>query len=230
MNTPTPLPADAARGDARVTLERWGELDRPFRFRVRVATVATVGLILLMAWAMWDQSRLIASQQGEMKRLQEAIQHLEERLRVVNQIRSHRPTLPPEEATALADVVQQEARRYDLDWHLLLAMIQVESGFDPRARSLRGAVGLMQVMPATFEEVATELGWADRNPERLEDFRVNVRVGAHYLFTLLRRFGDLTKAVQAYYLGPSRISNSSDEWERLGHQYGEAVGLGQRSP
>ncbi|MEK7424537.1 MAG: transglycosylase SLT domain-containing protein, partial [Actinomycetota bacterium] len=82
----------------------------------------------------------------------------------------------------------------------------------------------MQVMPAAFEDVATELGWTDRDPAELEDIRVNVRVGAHYLFTLLRRFGDLKTAVQAYYLGPFRISNLSDEGEQLGPQYAEAVG------
>lgn len=106
----------------------------------------------------------------------------------------------------------------------------MESGFDPLARSPRGAVGLMQVMPVAFEEVATELGWADRDPEALEDIRLNIRVGAHYLFTQVRRFGDLEKAVQAYYLGPSRITNPSDERVWLGRQYVEAVRLRQGSP
>lgn len=209
----------------------WVEIDGPVRLRVKLATVAmlTLCLILLMAWVMWDQNQLIASQQGEIKRLQEYIWHLEERLGILNLIRFHRPTLPHAEATALAHAVQQEARRYDLDWRLLLAIIRVESGFDPRARSPRGAVGLMQVMPAALEEVATELGWVDGDPEVLEDLRVNVRVGTHYLFTLVRRFGDLEKAVQAYYLGPSRVSKLSNEWEQLGRQYLEAVRISESS-
>jgi len=199
---------------------------------VKLTTVASLGfgLILLIAWAMLDQNRLIANQQSELKRLQESIRYLEERLGILNQIRSHRPTLPHEEATALAHAIQQEARRYNLDWQLLFGIIQMESGFDPMARSPRGAVGLMQVMPVVFEEVATELGWADRDPEALEDIRLNIRVGAHYLFTQVRRFGDLEKAVQAYYLGPSRITNPSDERVRLGRQYVEAVRLRQGSP
>ncbi|MBI5380090.1 MAG: lytic transglycosylase domain-containing protein [Nitrospirae bacterium] len=213
------------------TRRAWAEIDGPLQLRVRLATVAILafGLIFFMAWVLWDQERLIASQQGEIKRFQEYVQHLEERLGILNQIRSYRSTLPDEEATALAHAVQQEARRYDLDWRLLLAIIRVESGFDPRARSPRGAVGLMQVMPPTFEEVAAELGWADWSPEELEDLRVNVRVGAHYLSSLVRRFGDLEKAVQAYYLGPSRITNPSDEWERLGRRYLEAVRISQSS-
>lgn len=210
----------------------WVNLNGPPRPRVKLATVASLGfgLILLMAWAISNQNRLIASQQSELKRLQESIRHLEERLGILDQIRSHRPTLPHEEATALAHAVQQEARRYDLDWQLLLGIIRVESGFDPLARSPRGAVGLMQVMPVAFEEVATELGWADRDPAALEDLRLHIRVGAHYLFTQVRRFGDLEKAVQAYYLGPARITNPSDEWVRLGRQYVEAVRLRQGLP
>ncbi|MBI4588529.1 MAG: lytic transglycosylase domain-containing protein [Candidatus Rokubacteria bacterium] len=210
----------------------WGEARGSLRLRVKLATVAIlgIGLILFVAWGMWDQNQRIASQRGEIMRLQEHIRHLEERLGILNQIRSHRPPLPHAEATALAHAVQQESRRYDLDWRLLLAIIRVESGFDPRARSPRGAVGLMQVMPVAFEEVATELGWADRDPEELEDVRLNIRVGAHYLFAMVRRFGDLEKAVQAYYLGPSRITNPSDEWERLGRHYVEALRISQSSP
>lgn len=210
----------------------WVNLNGPPRPRVKLTTVASLGfgLILLIAWAMLDQNRLIANQQSELKRLQESIRYLEERLGILNQIRSHRPTLSHEEATAMAHAVQQEAWRYDLDWQLLFGIIRMESGFDPLARSPRGAVGLMQVMPVAFEEVATELGWADRDPEALEDIRLNIRVGAHYLFTQVRRFGDLEKAVQAYYLGPSRITNPSDERVRLGRQYVEAVRLRQGSP
>ena len=87
----------------------------------------------------------------------------------------------------------------------------------------------MQVMSLAVEEVAKELGWEAPDPEELENLRVNVRVGAHYLFTLVRRFGNLEKAVQAYYLGPSRVSKLSDEWERLGRQYLEAIRLSQSS-
>lgn len=93
-----------------------------------------------------------------------------------------------------------------------------------------GAVGLMQVMPATFDEVATKLGWTVRDPEELEHLRVNIRVGTHYLFSMVRRFGDLKKAVQAYYLGPSRVRNPTESWERLGHQYLEAVRLSHSEP
>jgi soluble lytic murein transglycosylase len=210
----------------------WVEIDGPFRLKVKLVTVAfaAFGLFLFMTWVMWDQNRLIASQQAEIERLHEHIRHLEERLGILNQIRSYQPTLFHEGAAALAHAIQEEARRYDFDWRLLLAIIHVESRFNPRARSPKGAVGLMQVMPATFAEVAKELGLETLHPEQLLDVRFNVRVGTHYLSTLVRRFVDLEKALQAYYLGPSRISNGSDEWRQLGRQYVEAVRLSQGSP
>ncbi len=213
----------------------WMELDGIFRLRptqVRPWQIAILafGLILLMAWAMWDQKRLIAGQQDEIQGLQEHIRHLEERLGILNDIWSYRPSLPHWEATAMARAIQQEARRYDLDWQLLLAIIRVESGFNPRAESHRGAIGLMQVRPAAFAEVVTDLGWRDSAPEQLRDLGVNVRVGAHYLFRLVGRFGNIDKAVQAYYLGPSRIANPSDRWARLSQRYLGAIALGQNAP
>jgi hypothetical protein len=226
---------DASTEEAMATRGMWVERDEHSRRRgqgVRLWRIAILasGLILLAAAALWNQHRLVGSQQGEIQRLQEYIRHLEERLAILTEIRSHRPTLSHQETTTLARAVQQEARRYAFDWQVLLAIIQVESGFNPRAKSSRGAVGLMQVRPVAFREVATALGWADRDPGELEDLRVNVRVGSHYLFTMVRRFGDLKKAVQAYYLGPSRVTNPTERWERLGHQYLEAVRLGNSEP
>jgi soluble lytic murein transglycosylase-like protein len=211
-----------------MALERAFRL-RPTPLRPWQIAILAFGLILLMGWVIWDQTRLITGKQDEIQRLQERIRHLEERLGILNQIRSHRSTLPHDVATVMAHAIQREARRYDLGWHLLFAIIRVESGFDPQARSHRGAVGLMQVRPAALREVAKELGWEDRAPEELKDLHLNVRVGAHYLFALLRRFGDLEQAVQAYYLGPSRIANPSGRWKRRGQRYLAALGIIQTS-
>jgi len=87
-------------------------------------------------------------------------------------------------------------RLYGLPAGLAAAVIEVESGGDPTAVSPKGAVGLMQLMPAT----ARALGVAEAfDPEQ------NVRGGALYLRQMLDRFGSLPLALAAYNAGPSAV-------------------------
>lgn len=98
---------------------------------------------------------------------------------------------------AYAQEVEQAARRYNLDPALVRAVIHAESGFNAQARSPKGAVGLMQLMPAT----ARLLGVANpRVP------RENIHGGAKYLADLLVRFkSDITLATAAYNAGPQAV-------------------------
>jgi len=83
---------------------------------------------------------------------------------------------------------------------LLHAVIQVESGYDPKARSHKGAAGLMQLMP----ETAKQLGVGD-----VWDPAANIRGGARYLKQLLQRFdNDFALAVAAYNAGPEAVSKA----------------------
>ena len=93
--------------------------------------------------------------------------------------------------------IQASARRHGLDPLLVAAIVQVESGFDGRAVSPRGAIGLMQVMPGT----AAELDVND-----LYSPSGNLEAGTRYLASLLRRFdGDLVLGLAAYNAGPAAV-------------------------
>lgn len=96
--------------------------------------------------------------------------------------------------------IRENADRVDLDPDLLRAVIQVESGFNPRATSHKGAMGLMQLMPQTAASLAV------RDPY---DPRQNVRGGADYLRKMLRRFGRVDYALAAYNAGPEAVDRYS---------------------
>jgi len=97
----------------------------------------------------------------------------------------------------LAALATAAARRHDLDPGLVLALVQVESAFRPRAVSPKGALGLTQLMPAT----ARELGVKDAfDPEQ------NLDGGVRYLRQLLTRYGgDVARALAAYNAGPGAV-------------------------
>ena len=94
-------------------------------------------------------------------------------------------------------LITKAARTYNLEPALIKAVIKVESAFDPRAVSFKGAKGLMQLMP----ETAREMNVTDAfNP------RENIAGGSRYLRYLLDRYkGDLKLALAAYNMGPERI-------------------------
>jgi soluble lytic murein transglycosylase-like protein len=101
----------------------------------------------------------------------------------------------PSDACLLA--AREAASRFRLPRELILAVVSVESSFNPNAVSVSGAMGLMQLLPGT----AGDMGVLDPF-----DTRQNVLGGSRYLRLLLDRFGDdVTLAVAAYNVGPSVV-------------------------
>jgi len=129
--------------------------------------------------------------------------------------------LPKDRRRVLAAVVR-ESRRNGLDPMLVAAIIKVESRFDPFAVSHVGALGLMQLMPPTAQELAS----AKLNKRHLFDPVLNIELGTAYVAQLLRRFdGDLNKALIAYNAGPSvarSVKKGSRAYRRL-DAYPQAV-------
>jgi soluble lytic murein transglycosylase-like protein len=95
------------------------------------------------------------------------------------------------------DLILEHAQRQAVRPDLVRAVMQVESAFNPNARSPKGAIGLMQLMPATMQEFGVQNGF---NPIE------NVRAGVAYLRRLLDRYGnDERLALAAYNAGPGAV-------------------------
>ena len=105
-----------------------------------------------------------------------------------------------------ATLIEQHAKANNLDPALVKAVIAVESSFQPDAVSPKGALGLMQIIPATGARYGV-VGDKKRSAERmLLDPAINIRVGARYLRDLLALFAhDLTLALAAYNAGEHAV-------------------------
>ena len=79
---------------------------------------------------------------------------------------------------------------------------------NPMAVSSVGALGLMQLRPATAEAMAGERAIPWEGPESLFDPNLNVILGVHYLERMIDRFGDVDTALAAYNWGPTRIARA----------------------
>ncbi|WP_290647827.1 transglycosylase SLT domain-containing protein [Aquisalimonas sp.] len=111
--------------------------------------------------------------------------------------------------TAFRDVLERAAAETGVDPALVFAVARKESAFSPDARSRVGALGLMQVMPATGRRVADALRLsADSGALDLAEPTVNARLGSAYLADMLERFdGNIILAAAAYNAGPERAKD-----------------------
>ena len=110
------------------------------------------------------------------------------------------------------EIIRGHAREEGLDPDLLAAVVYVESRFDPDAHSDAGAIGLMQLLPATAKGIARRTGGTRFVVADLRDPEINVRYGAWYLDHLRDRYGDMTSALAAYHAGQGNV----DRWQREG--------------
>ena len=84
-----------------------------------------------------------------------------------------------------SEIVEREAQNYDIDPLLVYAVIKAESNFDVNAVSNAGAMGLMQIMPETYEWLASKEGITDVSQEDLLNPEINIKYGCMFLSILL---------------------------------------------
>jgi soluble lytic murein transglycosylase-like protein len=121
-----------------------------------------------------------------------------DRYEVVLKVRPRKVSPPdPETAREVMRELAAAARKYGVDPALVQALAQVESRNNPKAVSPAGAIGVMQLIPATAERYGVKDAF---------DYRENIDGGVRYLRDLLKMFdGDIRNALAAYNAGEQRV-------------------------
>jgi len=120
---------------------------------------------------------------------------------------SRRYSIAPDAAEEWVSAAYVASEQVGVDPLLVLAVIAIESSFDPNAVSLAGAEGLMQVVPKYHEEKLDEHGGSDA----VRDPAINILVGARILEQYIRRSGSLEAALQRY---NGALSDASGRYSR----------------
>ncbi len=143
---------------------------------------------------------------------------------------SFHASLSSTEIRQVAEAVVQESIANDLSWELVLAVIHTESGYHNFAISDVGALGLMQIMPATGEGLARTEDVSWHGPETLFQPLVNVKLGTRYLAWLRNRYGDWGHALAAYNWGPGHIDQRLRRGSAMPIEYVNKVMAQVQSP
>lgn len=173
-------------------------LSKPVALMLVVIYLIQSGLLVYLISDKYDLERQIDFQQ---KRITE----LESKLQVFKAIEDFQIGFTEDEVGELTNVIYSESRKYDYDPMFVLAVILTESSFRRGQQSHVGARGLMQVRPFVGEDVAPRAGVDWEGSETLFQPEKNVKLGMHYLFEQILKFGDVKKALVAYNLGEARL-------------------------
>lgn len=114
------------------------------------------------------------------------------------------------------DEVGISSQAFEVDPYLVMAIIRVESNFQPEVSSHKGAYGLMQLMPDTAKWMVDDGHFEPQFLERLKEPAVNIHMGSWYMSQLLNQFnGNPVAAIAAYNAGPGRVEGwmKEEKWD-----------------
>ena len=121
------------------------------------------------------------------------------------------PPPAPVTSVSISASLDRQARAHGVDPALVKAVAWQESGWQQDVRSSAGAIGVMQVMPATARWVNEVLGGHNLNIRVADD---NIHLGVMYLRHLLGTMGSVRRALAAYYTGPGAVGRRLDRAQK----------------
>lgn len=111
-----------------------------------------------------------------------------------------------------SELVEKYAQEYELNPLLVYSIIKAESNFNDKAKSNSNALGLMQIMLDTAEEIGQKIGIEEITEETLTDPETNINIGTNYFKTLLEKYNNEKLALIAYNAGMGNL----DKWLEQG--------------
>ena len=113
------------------------------------------------------------------------------------------------------EYIQKYSKEYNVDENLVYALIKAESNFNPDAKSSKNAIGLMQLMESTAQEICEKMNLQIANNElneKLLEPDININIGTKYLSILIEKYGNIEIAITAYNAGIGTV----DTWIEKG--------------
>lgn len=195
----------------------------------RTERIAAAAAVIMVAAAL-----IVGLREGSTRGLQSAETAVKETAahdeRVLGWVVERNPQATIREFHGFARMLIEESSAAGVDYRLVMAIIDKESQFNPRAVGRAGEIGLMQVIPATAQIVAQakKISYDAPSPRRadgtyadlgsLGDPKVNVRIGLAYLRDQVTKFGTTPTALRAYNRGDANATA-----RRPGDRYAEDV-------
>jgi soluble lytic murein transglycosylase len=127
---------------------------------------------------------------------------------IIRQIAQHmklkNAKMPQDQLELTANTLYEASREHDVDYRLVLAIMEAESNYDHDAVSSMGARGIMQIRPILAEFLSKDVGITFSDEEDLHEPDYNIKLGVYYLARLDRDFSDLKQVIHAYNVGHNR--------------------------
>jgi len=169
------------------------------KYRKRYFSVLSCLFIILLLCSVFFGSEAICAE----RRAERAVIH-----KVAQHLKDKRAKLGGENLQVVADAIWRESQYRNVDYRLVLALIEVESGYRHNVISPDGSRGIMQLKPATAQEIARKVDLSYKGHLDLFDPRVNIQIGVYFLSKLIDEFKTVRKALYAYNVGPNRAKRS----------------------
>jgi len=172
-----------------------------------VSRVLPLLALLSAAWAAWQVKPLLAPVQPA-KLVPVGVREVrnDEAERIDQVLAVRGPGMGLKLRNRVAEAIADESARAGFDPLFVMAVMAVESDFQPRAVSPVGARGLMQIRPDTLIFLAQKEGIKLSARELDRDPALQVRLSIRYLKQLKDRFGDMDVALMAYNAGPTKVA------------------------